>query len=57
MRLVTDDSRMLAYKAWRESRVRFEELIFPDEIHDFLMWKSWIRAYAATNEFFGRKLK
>jgi len=23
MRLVTDDSRMLAYKAWRESRVRF----------------------------------
>jgi dipeptidyl aminopeptidase/acylaminoacyl peptidase len=41
----------------RENHVRFEELIFPDEIHDFLMWKSWIRAYTATSEFFARSLK
>jgi dipeptidyl aminopeptidase/acylaminoacyl peptidase len=33
------------------------ELIFPDEIHGFLMWKSWIRAYGATEEFFARELK
>jgi len=41
----------------REQHVRFEELIFPDEIHDFLMWKSWIRAYRATADFFDRTLK
>jgi len=37
--------------------VRAEELVFPDEIHGFLMWKSWIRAYRATEDFFGRELK
>jgi len=34
----------------------FEELIFPDEIHDLLRWSDWIRAYRATAEFFDRKL-
>jgi dipeptidyl aminopeptidase/acylaminoacyl peptidase len=41
----------------RKNNVPFEELIFPDEIHDFLLWRSWIRAYTAEAEFFGRKLK
>jgi dipeptidyl aminopeptidase/acylaminoacyl peptidase len=41
----------------RAQKVPVEELIFPDEIHGFLMWKSWIRAYSATDEFFGRELK
>ncbi|HVO81552.1 MAG TPA: prolyl oligopeptidase family serine peptidase [Terriglobales bacterium] len=41
----------------REAHVRFEELVFPDEIHGFLMWKSWIKAYTATAEFFDRMLK
>ena len=41
----------------REANVRFEELVFPDEIHGFLMWKSWIKAYGATAEFFDRMLK
>jgi dipeptidyl aminopeptidase/acylaminoacyl peptidase len=41
----------------REQHVYFEELIFPDEVHGFLMWKSWIKAYGATAEFFDRKLK
>ena len=41
----------------REQHVRFEELIFPDEIHDFLMWKNWLRAYGATADFFDRMLK
>jgi len=30
-----------------------EELIFPDEIHGFLMWKSWIRAMARRRSFLG----
>jgi dipeptidyl aminopeptidase/acylaminoacyl peptidase len=41
----------------RAQKVHVEELIFPDEIHGFLLWKSWIRAYGATDEFFGRELK
>jgi dipeptidyl aminopeptidase/acylaminoacyl peptidase len=41
----------------REQKVPFEELIFPDEIHGFLMWKSWITAYHATSDYLDRKLK
>lgn len=41
----------------RENHVHFEEIVFPDEIHDFLMWKSWIRAYSATADFFHRMLE
>src|SRR6266567_2631580 len=41
----------------RANGVYFEQLIFPDEIHDFLMWRSWMRAYTATAEFFDRTLK
>jgi len=41
----------------RKQHVPFEQLILPDEIHGFLAWKSWIRAYAATADFFDRTLK
>ena len=40
----------------RKQNVQFEELIFPDEIHDFLLWKSWIKGYRAGAEFFGKQL-
>jgi dipeptidyl aminopeptidase/acylaminoacyl peptidase len=40
----------------RKQNVQFEELIFPDEIHDFLLWKSWIKGYSAAAEFFGKTL-
>jgi dipeptidyl aminopeptidase/acylaminoacyl peptidase len=41
----------------RKQNVEFEEIIFPDEIHDFLLWKSWVRGYRATADFFDRKFK
>jgi dipeptidyl aminopeptidase/acylaminoacyl peptidase len=41
----------------REQHVPFEQLILPDEIHGFLMWKDWVRAYGATADFFDRTLK
>jgi dipeptidyl aminopeptidase/acylaminoacyl peptidase len=41
----------------RDHHVPFEQLVMPDEIHGFLMWKSWIRGYAATADFFDRTLK
>ena len=40
----------------RQQNVEFEQLIFPDEIHDLLLWKSWVSGYKAGAEFFGRKL-
>jgi len=36
--------------------VHVEELIFPDEIHDFLLHRDWLRAYAAETDFFARYL-
>jgi dipeptidyl aminopeptidase/acylaminoacyl peptidase len=41
----------------RAQHVAFEQLIIPDEIHGFLRWKDWIRAYGATADFFDRTLK
>jgi len=41
----------------REHHVRFEQLVFPDEIHDFVMWRTWITAYGATADFFDRVFK
>lgn len=41
----------------RVQKVHVEELIFPDEIHGFLMWKSWILAYGAAEDFFAREMK
>jgi dipeptidyl aminopeptidase/acylaminoacyl peptidase len=41
----------------RAQHVPFEQLILPDEIHGFLMWRDWVRAYTATAEFFDRTLK
>jgi dipeptidyl aminopeptidase/acylaminoacyl peptidase len=40
----------------REQHVPFEQIVFPDEIHDFLLWRSWVRAYKATADFFQRVL-
>ena len=41
----------------RENHVPVEVLFFPDEIHDFLMYKSWLKAYTATADFFAKYLK
>lgn len=41
----------------RDHHVPFEQLVLPDEIHGFLMWKSFIKAYGATADFFDRTLK
>jgi dipeptidyl aminopeptidase/acylaminoacyl peptidase len=41
----------------RAQHVPFEQMILPDEIHGFLMWRHWVRAYTATDDFFDRTLK
>ena len=40
----------------RRRHVHFEELIFPDEVHDFLLHEHWVAAYKATAEFFERQI-
>jgi dipeptidyl aminopeptidase/acylaminoacyl peptidase len=43
-------------EALRRQRVDYEELVFPDEIHDLLLRKSWLKAYSAAADFLDRKL-
>ncbi len=42
--------------ALRARGVTVEQLAFPDEVHDFLAGVTWRRAYAATADFFQRRL-
>jgi dipeptidyl aminopeptidase/acylaminoacyl peptidase len=42
--------------ALRKQHVDYEELVFPDEIHDFLLYRNWLAAYSATADFFRRHL-
>jgi len=42
--------------ALRKQGLQFEELIFPDEIHDFLLHRDWVAAYSAAADFLDRKL-
>jgi dipeptidyl aminopeptidase/acylaminoacyl peptidase len=59
-----DDDRNVAFaqtvelvRQLRERHVDFEQLVFPDEVHDLLRHASWLRAYHAAADFFDRKLK
>jgi dipeptidyl aminopeptidase/acylaminoacyl peptidase len=36
--------------------IEYEQLVFPDEIHGFLLHRSWIAAYQAEDDFFRRHL-
>jgi len=40
----------------REQKVPFGQIVFPDEIHDFLLWRSWVRGYKVGADFFDRVL-
>ena len=58
-----DDDRNVAFSQTvqlaedlRKQGVDVEQLIFPDEVHDFLLHKNWLAAYTASFDFFSRKL-
>jgi dipeptidyl aminopeptidase/acylaminoacyl peptidase len=40
----------------RKQGVHVEQLIFPDEVHSFLLHRNWVKAYEATFEFIDRQL-
>jgi dipeptidyl aminopeptidase/acylaminoacyl peptidase len=59
-----DDDRNVNFKqtlmlveALRKRNVEFEEIVFPDEIHDLLLHEDWLTAYHAADEFLGRHLR
>ena len=59
-----DDDRNVAFsqtvdlvRKLREHGVQFEEIVFPDEVHDFLRHENWLRAYHAAVAFFDRRLR
>lgn len=41
----------------RRQEVYFEQLIFPDEVHGFLLHSNWLKAFEATSDFFDRMLR
>jgi dipeptidyl aminopeptidase/acylaminoacyl peptidase len=59
-----DDDRNVPFQqsvdlaqALRARGVTVEQLIFPDEVHDFLVQAHWIEAYRASTDFLERNLK
>ena len=58
-----DDDRNVAFSQTvqlaedlRKQGVDVEQLIFPDEVHDFLLHRNWLAAYTASFDFLERKL-
>jgi dipeptidyl aminopeptidase/acylaminoacyl peptidase len=43
-------------EALRKQGVKFEQLIFPDDVHDFLTHEHFLKAYSATADFLDRHL-
>jgi N-acyl-D-aspartate/D-glutamate deacylase/alpha/beta superfamily hydrolase len=59
-----DDDRNVAFSQTvdlaarlRERNVPFEQIVYPDEAHDFLLHRNWIAIYKAAADFFDRQLK
>ncbi len=43
--------------ALRQRKVDTQVLVFPDEVHDFLLHRDWMTAYTSTAEFFDLHLR
>jgi dipeptidyl aminopeptidase/acylaminoacyl peptidase len=43
-------------QALRANDVYFELMVFPDEVHDFLVFHRWLTTFGATDDFFDRFL-
>jgi dipeptidyl aminopeptidase/acylaminoacyl peptidase len=43
--------------ALRRQNVPVETIVFPDEVHDFLLYKTWVAAYEAAARFLNQHLK
>jgi dipeptidyl aminopeptidase/acylaminoacyl peptidase len=43
-------------QALRKRGVEVEQLVFPDEVHGFLLHRNWLAAFEAGAEFLERRL-
>src|SRR5206468_8144993 len=57
-----DDDRNVAFtetihlaEVLRNKGVHVELIVFPDEVHDFLLHRDWLTAYHAAADFFDRR--
>ncbi|MEZ5402242.1 MAG: prolyl oligopeptidase family serine peptidase [Bryobacteraceae bacterium] len=51
-----NESIVLA-EALRKQGVSYEELVFPDEVHGFLLHSHWLAAFRAAGDFLDRRVK
>jgi dipeptidyl aminopeptidase/acylaminoacyl peptidase len=51
-----NETAMLADEL-RKHNLYFEQLVFPDDVHSFLLHQNWVSAYKATADFFDRFLR
>ena len=56
-RNVNFSQTVMLVEALRKRHVEFKQLIFPDEIHDFLLHRHWLEAYNAASDFLDSKLQ
>lgn len=40
----------------RQHHISYEQIVFPDEVHDSLLWRTWVSVFQATGDFFDRTL-
>lgn len=40
----------------RAHHVPYQLIVFPDEVHDSLLWRTWVTTFQATGDFFDRTL-
>jgi dipeptidyl-peptidase-4 len=59
-----DDDRNVAFsqtvglvQLLRARNVHYELIVFPDEVHDFLVFKHWLETFNAADGFFNRFLR
>jgi N-acyl-D-aspartate/D-glutamate deacylase/acetyl esterase/lipase len=59
-----DDDRNVAFsqtvdlvRRLRDQKVEFEQIVYPDEVHDFLLHRHWLEIYDAAAKFFDKHLK
>lgn len=59
-----DDDRNVAFsqsvglvQLLRARNVHYELIVFPDEVHDFLVFQKWVKTFNAADDFFNRFLR
>jgi len=47
----------LVQRLRREGKAQVETLVFPDEVHSFLLHRRWLEVFSAAADFLGRFLR